>query len=743
MPDSSFTYLIKTLYEQTGVRLAQSDLEKLAATGSRVKAGMESASGGLSSLKSNADALVGSLGVAAGIGGLLALANSEANVVKETQRLSYVLGLTVEETSKWSYASERATGSSEGLGMAAFHAANALDEIRSGLGKGAEAARAMGIDPNGLRGIPDLLLKIGDFIKNSTLPQEEKLQLAHELLGRSARELFPLLARGSEGMQQLGNEAGKAGRVIDEQAVESVKRFSLLFSQFQNDLRRGVGLTAINFIIDHEGLVKAALEVAALAVAWKTFIALGGGELGKFLIFLSAELSGAAAGERQLAQATLERATAEKIATAAENEGTKAIMARRIAQVEAAEAQSMGVVNASQASIKAGMEAETVAASGLLGKLGAMAQAGIGLIAVFDVMFAIPKTIEFGKALGGLLMDLKHLHDAKGDEAALEKRAQPALERGRARGAKIRAAEQAAPPTAATTAPAAPRFQTEDAETRLSGEEEGLSEAKSDVAGRQNARSAKVDELKDAAEVAPNYELRKAALKSLREYEIQAEKEHRADLVDVGARASQLAIDQEKSATHDREQAKLQAEMAVRKPDEAEKRKSYDEAVKKEDDAHAKVLQIAEQYGAEATASDKRERDTRAKQIAESAADERKQQESHLEAIAGNEKASVAQRIAAIRALAEEKKKHAGRGERELIDAETAKKIGSLETKTEQHAPSYKVDSLAKIGGFVGNSIPTGGGDKQQAMADSLKAIEKALNDGLKIHEEPDGFRNH
>lgn len=266
----SIQILIKTIYDATGIRMSEADLQKFVGTGAQAKAAANGIGVAAQAAQSNLAALMSSLEVGSGIGALIGLAKAEASTVMETQRLALVMGMTVEDTSRWAYAMKLATGHSDGLSLAAFHASHALEEIRNGTGPAAAAIHAMGIDPSGLRGIPDLLLKLGDFIQSSALPQEQKLALAQEVLGRSAREIYPLLAKGGEGMRQLGMEADKAGTVIDQSMVAASKKFTIELEHLQNILKKGIGLPLVEFVAAHENLTALAGAVVVLGAAYKT-----------------------------------------------------------------------------------------------------------------------------------------------------------------------------------------------------------------------------------------------------------------------------------------------------------------------------------------------------------------------------------------------------------------------------------------------------------------------------------------
>jgi|GEM_PF-4795899 len=352
----SIQILIKTIYDATGIRMTEADLQKFVSSGDQAKNAANAIGTAAQTAKSNMDALAASLGVGAGVGALLGLAKAEAATAMETQRLSLVMNMSVEDTSRWAYAMKMATGHSDGLSMAAFHASNALEEIRSGTGKAAEAAHAMGIDPAGLKGIPDLLLKLSDFIQSSALPQEEKLSVAHAILGRSARELYPLLAKGGDGIRELAAQADAAGAVIDQSMVDASRKFTIELDKLQNQLKKGIGLPIVEFAAAHPEIVKCALAVVALSAAYKTLQMLG----------IVDTVAAIGARIMALTTVTATEAAAEVANTAAKTANTAA----RIAQTSqiplhilAAQGETAAVVELTAAEVAEATAAGTAAAA--------------------------------------------------------------------------------------------------------------------------------------------------------------------------------------------------------------------------------------------------------------------------------------------------------------------------------------------------------------------------------------------
>ena len=712
----SIQILIKTIYDATGIRMSESDLQKFVQSGKSVQGAATAIGTAAQAAKTNMDSLAGSLGVGAGVAAMMGLAKSEAATAMETQRLSLVLGLSVAETSRWAYATKMATGSSEGLSMAAFHASHALEEIRAGTGAAAEAIHAMGIDPAGIKGIPDLLLKLGDFIQTSTLPQEQKLALAHEILGRSAREMYPLLAKGGEGIKALASQADAASAVITDKMVDSSRKFTLELDKLHTQLKKGIGLPIIEFAAAHPELVKLALEVVVLGQAFKTLESVG-------VIPVLVKLGTALA---TLTVTTTTETAAELANTVAKAENTAARMAQTAqipVHVLATQGETGAVINLTKAEVAEALAANgaTMATTRLAAARTALNSIPLGVAAVGAVM-GVQGLKSFADALEGNYAESLKLASSRArlaDALKTHGRQKPISETPVAPGAVV--APPANPP-----GPSEPE--------QLAADEAALTRFKAGADLRKEQGENTLDTKRAAVEDAPNYAARKQAEADLRAFEKKLHAERLADIQQENLLREQVAVRKYNESMT----AAVAADRAV---GTAASPAAKAEAQSAADEAHAKAIAASAELDAvriegqkNLGVEQKRITDEQAKQAKQDAAESKKDRLDALEAIAKDEKRKLTERVQAIRDEYALKEQLAGPGERAKLELEKSQAIAGLEKHNERRMPDVHADRLAQVGGFVGTSAATF--SPAQRTNDLL---ERILREGIPVTNHPPG----
>ena len=119
-----------------------------------------------------------------------------------------------------------------------------MTSAQEGTGAMAEAYGKLGVSvtnaDGSLRDSETVYWETIDALKNVT-DETERDSIAMVLLGKSAQELNPLIAQGSEGIKALGDEAVKMGAVLSEDALNSLgavddemQRFSSITSATSN-----------------------------------------------------------------------------------------------------------------------------------------------------------------------------------------------------------------------------------------------------------------------------------------------------------------------------------------------------------------------------------------------------------------------------------------------------------------------------------------------------------------------------
>jgi hypothetical protein len=166
------------------------------------------------------------LGAAASIGGMVLHASKSAD---ELMRLSDVTGMSTTEIQKMSYAAQQLGTDFETIEGAQTKLTRSIAEADAGNVEAIKSFEALGIaiyDNNGnLKDAPtlfneaiDALGKIEDPVKRDAL--------AMDLMGKSARDLNPLIKAGSTEINRLKQEAEDTGAVLSEETVKKLAEFN-------------------------------------------------------------------------------------------------------------------------------------------------------------------------------------------------------------------------------------------------------------------------------------------------------------------------------------------------------------------------------------------------------------------------------------------------------------------------------------------------------------------------------------
>lgn len=141
---------------------------------------------------------------------------------------SQVTGLSTDKLQELGYAAELVDTDVNTITSSMIKNLKAMDSAREGSGAAAEAYAALGIsvtDANGnLRDSETVYWEVIDALGN-VASEEERSILAMSLLGKSANDLNPLIAAGSETMAQLAEEAHNTGYVLDGETLEAFGDF--------------------------------------------------------------------------------------------------------------------------------------------------------------------------------------------------------------------------------------------------------------------------------------------------------------------------------------------------------------------------------------------------------------------------------------------------------------------------------------------------------------------------------------
>ena len=276
-----------------------------------------------------------------------------AELGEQVGRTAEQLGLTTEEVTKLDYAATISGSSAEGMRSLLERLSNTMEQAARGSKVQIDAFHQLGIEykdaQGNLRPLNDMLGDLAERFKDAP-DGPQKTAIAIALLGRSGADLIPMLNLGREGLQELGDEAQRAGVVMDEasqkgfaQVAEKVNTmkeswtglWETIFKQFEpafnsildqltqwiqgvnaavsNDNLLHAGMQDLLFVIDS---IIAGIEalIAAFSALWVMASAIIT-QLGQGLTALSTGMVDALSGNFGKAQADLQNGWNNVIAT--------------------------------------------------------------------------------------------------------------------------------------------------------------------------------------------------------------------------------------------------------------------------------------------------------------------------------------------------------------------------------------------------------------------------------------------
>lgn len=199
----------------------------------------------------NKDVGAAVLGIGAIIGTLVSFSIEAAHTADDILTLSTVTGIATDELQKMQYASAFLDVEVETMTGAMTKLTRNMYQAREGTKQQEEAFAKLHIrykDTNGqLRDINEVFYEVIDAlgkVKNET----ERDALAMTLMGRSAKELNPLIEAGSQRLRELGVEAEKMGVILSEDELDKLGQFQDAMDRLQNTtdaLKNKLGLALI------------------------------------------------------------------------------------------------------------------------------------------------------------------------------------------------------------------------------------------------------------------------------------------------------------------------------------------------------------------------------------------------------------------------------------------------------------------------------------------------------------------
>lgn len=172
-------------------------------------------------------AAIGTAAVAAGKA-LVDMTVEAAAYADDMLTQSTVTGMSVESLQAYSYAADLVDVSLDTLTGSMAKNVKSMASAADGSTKYADAYAQLGVsvtDANGnLRDSEDVYWEVIDALGN-VQNETERDALAMQLFGKSAQDLNPLIAQGSEGIAALTDEAHRMGAVLSEESIEKLGKF--------------------------------------------------------------------------------------------------------------------------------------------------------------------------------------------------------------------------------------------------------------------------------------------------------------------------------------------------------------------------------------------------------------------------------------------------------------------------------------------------------------------------------------
>lgn len=172
-------------------------------------------------------AAIGTAAISAGKA-LVDMTVEAAAYADEMLTQSTVTGMSVESLQAYSYAADLVDVSLDTLTSSMSKQIKSMSSAREGTGAAAKAYAKLGIsvtDAHGeLRDGEQVYWEVIDALGKVT-NETERDALAMQILGKSAQDLNPLIAQGSEGMAALTDEAKRMGAVLSEESIQKLGQF--------------------------------------------------------------------------------------------------------------------------------------------------------------------------------------------------------------------------------------------------------------------------------------------------------------------------------------------------------------------------------------------------------------------------------------------------------------------------------------------------------------------------------------
>jgi len=177
---------------------------------------------------------------------------------------SAVTGVSTQTLQQWEYASDFIDVSVESMTGSMSKLTRAMYDAQTGNEATAAAFEALGVEITNadgtLRDTESVFYDAIDALQGVG-NQAQRDAMTMELFGRSAQELNPLILQGSDALREMGEEAEKAGYVLDEYQIQKLGEVDDAYHQMQRQLEATKYQLAVAFAPVAEAALKGVTAV--------------------------------------------------------------------------------------------------------------------------------------------------------------------------------------------------------------------------------------------------------------------------------------------------------------------------------------------------------------------------------------------------------------------------------------------------------------------------------------------------
>jgi hypothetical protein len=187
------------------------------------------------------------------------------------ERMAIKTGVATDELQALEYAAYQSDIAAESLDGALGKLGKALFEASGGSKEAAKSFHDAGISTKDAQGhvksAADALPEIADAFTRITNPSE-RAALAIKFFGKSGTELIPLLAKGSEGIRELTDEAKALGGGLSKEAIEGAAKLEEESKRLKFSLTSLKSEIAVAIMPTLAGLAHEAVEIVKAIREW-------------------------------------------------------------------------------------------------------------------------------------------------------------------------------------------------------------------------------------------------------------------------------------------------------------------------------------------------------------------------------------------------------------------------------------------------------------------------------------------